>query len=71
MNVYLGSGYGDILLLWGLIFELVGLGIVVLINRAIRQDEQRMDRAVRAERSDVERRSRGARVPPATTGARR
>jgi Na+-transporting methylmalonyl-CoA/oxaloacetate decarboxylase gamma subunit len=40
MNSFVSSGYGVILLIWGVAFELVGTGIVLLVNRAIRSEER-------------------------------
>jgi len=57
MHVFLNLGYGAILVLWGLIFELLGFAFVAIIYRAIQREEQQIDREQLTERSDVGRHS--------------
>jgi hypothetical protein len=71
MHVFLSSGYGAILVLWGLVFELLGVAIVAIIYRAIRRDEPQMDRVLPAERSDIARLSGTTSKPRSAVGARR
>lgn len=44
MNVFLDSGYGVILIFWGLVFELGGLVMFLLIYWGIRRDQAHRDR---------------------------
>jgi hypothetical protein len=53
MNVFWSTGYGVILLIWRVAFELVGLALVIIIQCAIQRDERRMDRTLPSGLSDV------------------
>jgi hypothetical protein len=69
MLAFLGTSYGAILVVWGLVFEVAGFALMWVVYRATQREERKIIRAEDLDTSENE--SRGAIAVADQTAGRR